>query len=429
MKTANRQLPSNWEWCRIRDAYDFTQKPRGLDLKKNGKIIPFFTMAQIPRSQIHVSEFTPKPVDKLGSGTYVEKGDVMIAKITPCFENGKQAIVDINADFAYATTEVIPLNGVDGKADNLFLFFYLRHPRVRAELASKMEGTTGRQRLSKSVLGERLMPLPPLPEQKKIAHILSTVQRAIDVHERITQTATELKKGLMQKLFTEGMRGEPRKETKIGWIPESWGVVELGTLFDKEPQNGLYKPKEDYGAGTQILRIEDFSNEGDIVVRSRNRVALSPDEIATYGLEAGDIIINRVNSLSHLGKTAMIGEINEEIVFESNMMRFSLDESNVHKGYVFKFLNSPFTRKQIVSIAKRAISQSSINQGDVKSILIPKPSFEEQTEIAKILEAIESKIAGNMQKTSTLQDLFRALLHDLMTARIRVDNLITTFND
>jgi len=72
--------------------------------------------------------------------------------------------------------------------------------------------------------------VPPLPEQKKIAHILSTVQRAIEAQERIIQTTTELKKALMHKLFTEGLRNEPQKQTEIGPVPENWEVCKVGDV-------------------------------------------------------------------------------------------------------------------------------------------------------------------------------------------------------
>jgi type I restriction enzyme S subunit len=84
--------------------------------------------------------------------------------------------------------------------------------------------------LSQSKLVELPMAFPSLLEQKRIAHILSTVQRAIEAQERIIQTTTELKKALMQKLFTEGLRHEPQKQTEIGPVPESWEVVELGSI-------------------------------------------------------------------------------------------------------------------------------------------------------------------------------------------------------
>ena len=200
------KFPSNWKVGSIADAFDFTGKPRGLDLSKNGDEIPFFPMNRIPLGRIYVSEFTPKPLAKLGSGTYVEKGDLMVAKITPSFENGKQAIVDIETDFAYATTEVIPMRGRKGESDTLFLFFYLLHPEVRSDLAGKMEGSTGRQRLSKTVIGDRVIPLPPLPEQKKIAHILSTIQKKVDNAQSRKSKLQDLFRTLLHELMTAKTR-------------------------------------------------------------------------------------------------------------------------------------------------------------------------------------------------------------------------------
>jgi len=307
----------------------------------------------------------------------------------------------------------------EDQLDRGFFFYAMKYAMLR--IATHARGSTMRHVTAKQFKQSELA-FPLLPEQHRIATVLSLLQQVIEQQERLIALTTELKKTLMHKLFTEGTRGEPQKQTEIGPVPESWEVVELGTLFYKEPQNGLYKPKKDYGGGTQILRIDDFSNDGDVVARAGNRVVLSRNEIATYGLNAGDIVINRVNSLSHLGKTALIGAIGEEMVFESNMMRFSVDESKVRKEYVFKFLNSPLTKKQIIGSAKRAVAQSSINQGDVKAILIPKPSLEYQEEIAGAIEATELKIANNTTKKANLQDLFRTLLHQLMIAEKRVND-------
>jgi len=386
------QFPKDWKVGRIAESFDFTGKPRGLDLSKNGVEIPFFPMDQIPLGRIYVSKFTLKPLVELGSGTYVENGDLMVAKITPSFENGKQAIVDIASDFAYATTEIIPMRGRKGESDTMFLFFYLLHPEVRSELAGKMEGSTGRQRLGKTVLGDRLIPLPSLPEQKKIAHILSTVQRAIEAQERIIQTTTELKKALMHKLFTEGLRHEPQKQTEIGPVPESWEVV----AFDK-----FVTLQRGYD-----LRKQDF-REGPVPVIGATQVIGYHD---TANVKAPGVTV--VRSGSSAGKPLFI----TEDFWAHNVLLYVKDfQGNVPKFVYYKILALDLTQY------RQGVAVPTLNRNTFSAVELALPSAAEQQEIADTLDAVGNRMEVAERKKIQLQDLFRTLLHELMTAKIRIN--------
>ena len=113
--------------------------------------------------------------------------------------------------------------------DPHFVFYGLMELYQSGQTEDIQRRTTGIRNLDFAAYKERArFPKIPLFEQKKIAHVLSTVQRAIEAQERIIQTTTELKKTLMHKLFTEGTRGEPQKQTEIGPVPESWEVSLLG---------------------------------------------------------------------------------------------------------------------------------------------------------------------------------------------------------
>lgn len=130
-----------------------------------------------------------------------------------------------------------------------------------------------------TILSERSLPLPPLPEQKKIAHILSTVQRAIEAQERIIQTTTELKKALMHKLFTEGLRNEPQKQTEIGPVPESWEVVPLSDVCRFQSGGTPSKKNPEFWEGTiPWVSPKDMK---------RPRLADVEDHISQEALESG----------------------------------------------------------------------------------------------------------------------------------------------
>ena len=111
------------------------------------------------------------------------------------------------------------------------------------------------------------------------------------------------------------------------------------------------------------------------------------------------------------------------MLFESNMMRFRVNEQKVLPEYALRLLNSPICKKQIVGGAKRAVAQSSINQGDVGGLRVPLPELDEQEEIVNAVNCAATRIEQHRKAQRMLQDLFRTLLHQLMTARIRVDQV------
>ena len=156
------------------------------------------------------------------------------------------------------------LRAKEEKADPQFGVYWLWYAFDVAKLYFGRGNVTTIPNLSRSKLAELPMALPPLPEQKKIAHILSTVQRAIEAQERIIQTTTELKKALMHKLFTEGLRNEPQKQTEIGPVPESWEVETVGDYCDI--LNGFAFKSEDYVStgGIPNFRVVNISWDGTV---------------------------------------------------------------------------------------------------------------------------------------------------------------------
>ncbi|MCR9279332.1 MAG: restriction endonuclease subunit S [Pseudomonadaceae bacterium] len=246
-------------------------------------------------------------------------------------------------------------------------------------------------------LKEGSLPLPPLPEQKKIAHILSTVQRAIETQERIIQTTTELKKALMHKLFTEGLRNEPQKQTEIGHVPESWEVV----AFDK-----FVTLQRGYD-----LRKQDF-REGEVPVIGATKVIGYHD---TSNVKAPGVTV--VRSGSSAGKPLFIAED----FWAHNVLLYVKDfQGNVPKFVYYKILALDLTQY------RQGVAVPTLNRNTFSAIELALPSPEEQQEIADALDRVANRTEAAERKKHQLQDLFRTLLHELMTAKTRVHELEIT---
>jgi len=204
------KIPKDWDVAKIGSVADI----RGNKSINNFEEVAFIPMELIPESAIFVN-YQLRRKDKVKSFTYCEAGDLLLAKITPSLENGKQGIVpsDIPNGLALATTEVFSI--LCKRINKFFLFYILKFPKFRNKIISSMIGTTGRRRASKGSVKNLKIPLPPLPEQKVIAEILSTVDETIQKTEEVITKTERLKKGLMQELLTKGIGHKEFKDTEI----------------------------------------------------------------------------------------------------------------------------------------------------------------------------------------------------------------------
>ena len=208
------EIPESWETTRLAEAAIFTKKPRDLRYSEYNEI-PFVPMELIPIAKLFSEEFILKTNDELKSGTYFETADILLPKITPSFENGKQCIIkELPTPFGIATTEVIPIREIEGVSDISYLFYYLLLPNVRISLAGKMQGTTGRQRLSKDALVNLQIPLPPLPEQRAIAAVFQAIDEKTAALEREVEHLDELFHAMLDELMTGQRSAVPLIDTK-----------------------------------------------------------------------------------------------------------------------------------------------------------------------------------------------------------------------
>ena len=270
--------------------------------------------------------------------------------------------------------------------------------------------------LNRHQLESTEIPLPPLPEQRKIAGVLGVVHRAIEQQERLLALTAELKKALLHKLFTEGLRGEPQKQTEIGPVPESWDVVKIGCLgkvvTGSTPKTAVpeyYMPGEvDFIAPADLGQTRYIYN-------SEKKISRRGFD-AIRGLPKDTVMCVCIGS--SIGKTGMTSkdasatnqQINSIICHEKHDSAFIYYLLSHFAGYWRGFA----TFGPIPILSKGSF--------ETINIVVP-PTKDEETEIAEYFTAVDAKIEVHMRRKVLLTDLFRSLLHQLMTAQIRVDRL------
>ncbi len=305
------------------------------------------------------------------------------------------------------------------KAHPQFGVYWLWYAFDVAKLYFGRGNVTTIPNLSQSKLAELPMVLPPLPEQKKIAHILSTVQRAIEAQERIIQTTTELKKALMHKLFTEGLRNEPQKQTEIGPVPESWELLSIGYLFETQLGKMLSQKAKVGDAPKAYLRNKNVQ-WGRIDTDDLLRMDFNDREAEKFQLRKGDLLVCEGGEV---GRAALWDGSIADCYYQKALHRLRPKTDQITNEFMVHWMMFAFLLTNTYGVTGTRTTIAHLPEIKLKPLLVPVPSPDEQAEIVRALETVDQKHAVHQGKLGALRDLFHALLHELMTAKTRVHDV------
>ena len=312
--------------------------------------------------------------------------------------------------------------------DQRFLFHALQRP-LEAE-QRKTSGTTV-SHLSAQRIRALAVPAFSGRQQFVIAAVLDAIDEAIERTEAVISATERLRDALLHELLTRGVPGwhtQWRSVPGLGIIPADWQVVRLGDCIADGPTNGIYKPESDYGSGTWLIRIDDFIAGALVRSDGFERIRVSEEEAERYSIREGDILINRVNSLSHLGKSVLIPLLGEKALFESNMMKIKIS-SELNSKFVMIVLLSHASRRYVAARAKKAVQQASINQQDVSQLLVPLPSIEEQALIAQVSIAISCRLQRARSVLASMVAAQASVAKGMLEGQIRINSSNRTAGD
>ena len=265
-------------------------------------------------------------------------------------------------------------------------------------------------------LKEKFIAFPEKPEQQKIAFVLSKIQQIIEQQDRIIETTRELKKSLINKLFTEGLHGEEQKETEIGLMPKSWDAISVQDCC------------EVVTGGTPRTEVREYYKEGSIRWMKSGDINTKPiyevkNRITQLGLEnsnarlmpEGTVVI----ALSGRGKTrGTTSVLMVDCTCSQSVAGMIPNPEKIDSFYLHYYMAYNYDKVRNITGDK---DRSGLNLGLVRQIKIAKPkSTVEQKEIADAILSIDKKIWQAEFKKQTLQALFRTMLNQLMTGKIRV---------
>jgi type I restriction enzyme S subunit len=373
-------------------------------------VVSFLPMSAVSEGGFVSTEEMRAYKDVKKGYTYFERGDVLIAKITPCFENGKAALADkISSQLGFGSTEfhvVRPSPDVDAK----YVFYLLWNDKFRAVAEKGMTGSAGQKRVPADLLKRFELPLPPLDEQKRIAAILDKA----DQLRQKRRHAIALLDSLTQSVFLEmfGNVIENDKLLPFGEISDWVANFETGKNLAPDPDNS--DP-----LSYRVLKVSAVTS-GIFKPKEAKALPKKYTPPPSHIVKKGDLLFSRANTAELIGATAIVNGDYSRIVLPDKIWRFVW---NVKKQPNSVFMHGLFSSSAFrEEISKRASgtsgSMKNISKAKVLSIRVGQPDRFTQDKYAERIEAANGCRLRCINQLSIFEAQFASLQHRAFTGQL-----------
>jgi type I restriction enzyme S subunit len=423
--------PSHWTVTRIKFGSNLNPPKSEVRALQGETEVSFLPMESIGDDGCLDLSKTKSLAEVLDGYSYVANGDVMIAKITPCFENGKGAVAEgLCNGLGFATTEVIVLRP-HRQQDSRFIYYLLSSEPFRSIAEGSMYGAGGQKRVADNFVANFYVAWPTPSERKSVANFLdhetAKIDRLIAKQERLIELLKEKRQAVISHAVTKGLNPDaPMKDSGVEWlgeVPAHWDVSKIKfhiSLLEQgwSPQceNRLAEEGE-YG----VLKVGCVNG---IDFNADEHKAL-PKELSPrveYVLRKGDLLISRANTKELVGSAIVVDKSYSHLLLCDKLYRIRLDE-RCSPDFLALFLGIRVARDQIELGASGAShSMQNIGQDTIKDMAIPLPNIEEQI---GILDWVQDKLLRFSQLESKarksielMQEHRTALISAAVTGKI-----------
>ena len=334
--------------------------------------VSFVPMAYLSDQSAAATPESVRPFGEVSKGyTPMLDGDLLVAKITPCFENGKIGQAQLTTRVGMGSTEfhvVRPSAEIDAR----YLLHFLRTPRVNQAGRLRMTGSGGQRRVPAAYLEELGVPLPPIDEQRRIAAILDQVGRLASRTQQAADGVDRLPASIFRQMELRG-------------FPE----VALGDIVASS-QIGLVRSAAQLGdrGSFEYVRMDAISSAGRWRPTMFRRTEATPVEVDKYSVRDGDLLLNTRNTRELVGKAAVYrGPVR---LYNNNLMRLRFHEG-IAPEYIHGYLWSRTGRQQLEQMKSGTTSVFAVYARDLMSLRLPLPPVDVQQRFSEAVRRVEER--------------------------------------